>query len=243
MIEREELRERSVFNRIKAILIDPQMKSVARIDISKNARLTHYFGAKPRAAMKFPKGDVLFAGIEECEEAFTVGGSRPIPGPALIVGRRSGPGERGPVHVRLAEVVTMVRWTTVDVLPKPPATVRAIVIDPEQGQIDEVVIAANRLALVGVLGGQVDSYMRVPGNDHVVSSATGPATPWSWRKDDLTFASRCVLVGHDSETGYLADAVTSIENLRNSVAFRGPDGNCWTSYADRKAQAERSPVE
>lgn len=63
------------------------------------------------------------------------------------MGRRIEPRERGPAQVRLADVVTLVRRTTVDVPPKPLATLRAIVIDPDL--IDEVAIAANgRLALV-----------------------------------------------------------------------------------------------
>ncbi|MCK1604970.1 hypothetical protein IVB02_27120 [Bradyrhizobium sp. 166] len=224
---------------MKAILIDPHMKSVVRIDISPGARLSDLFGEKPRVAVKFPKGDVLFAGIQERAEAFTIGGSRPIAGSGLIVGPRIGPGERGPAHVRLADVVTMVRWTAVDVPPKPPATVRAIVIDPEQGLIEEVTVAPHRLALVSLLGAQVGSYMRVPGNDHVLSPLSGPETPWCWRKDDMTFASRCVIVGHDLETSYFADVVTSIENLRTSGDFRAPHESCWMSYADRTAQADR----
>jgi len=55
----------------------------------------------------------------------------------------------------------MVRWTTVDVPPKPPITVRGVVIDPEQGLTKEVAIAANRLALVSLLGGDIRSYIRV----------------------------------------------------------------------------------
>ncbi|MBR0950340.1 hypothetical protein [Bradyrhizobium canariense] len=227
---------------MKAILIDPSKKSVARIDISQDARLSDYFGEKPRLTMRFPNGDDLFAGVQERAEAFIIGGSRPIAGSGLIVGRRIGPGERRPALVRLDDVVTMVRWTTVDLPPKPPLTVRAIVVDPEQGLIEEVMIVANRLALAGLLGGEIGSYVRVPGNDHVLSSATGPETSWCWRKDDLTFGFRSVIVGHDSETGYFADVVTSVENLRTSVEFRAPNESCWMSYADRKAQANLPPA-
>jgi hypothetical protein len=227
---------------MKAILIDPNMKSVAKIDINNDARLSDYFGEKPQVAAKLPKGDVLFAGAGGDTAAFTIGGSHPIAGPGLIVGRRTGPGERGPAHVRLSDVVTMVRWTTVDVPSKPPVTVRAIVIDPERGLIEEVVIAAHRLALVSLLGGEIGSYMRVPGNDHVFSPAFGWASPWCWRKDDLTFSSRSVIVGHGSATDYFADVVTSVENLRTSVEFRAPNKSCWMSYADGKAQADRLPA-
>jgi hypothetical protein len=224
---------------MKAILIDPNLKSVAKIDISKDARLSEYFGEKPRMAMKFPKGDVLFAGVQERAEAFIIGGSRPIAGPGLIVGRRIGPGEWSPALVRLDDVVTMVRWTAIEVRPKAPAAVRAIVIDPEQGLIEEVMISAQKLAVMNLLGGEIGSYVRVSGCDHVFSPAFGPASPWRWRKDDLTFSSRSVIVGHDSEVDHFADVVTSLENLRTSVEFRAPNESCWMSYADRKARVDR----
>jgi hypothetical protein len=223
---------------MKAILIDPNMKSVARIDISKDARLSDYFGEKPQVAAKLPKGDVLYVGVEARAEAFILGGSRPIAGPGLIVGRRTGPGERSPALVRLDNVVTMVRWTAIKVRPRATATVRAIVIDSEQGLIEEVTISAHKLAVMNLLGSEIGSYMRVPGNDHVFSPAFGRASPWCWRKDDLTFCSRSVIVGHDSETGYFANVVTSLESLRTSVEFRAPNESRWISYADREARAD-----
>ena len=224
---------------MKSILIDPNAKSVARIDISPEARLSDYFGEKPRVAAKLPKGDVLIAGVQERAEAFIIGGSQPIAGPGLIVGRRIGPGERSPAHVRLDEVVTMVRWTAIKVRLGAPAAVRAIVIDPEQGLIEEVMISAHNLAVVNLLGGEIGSYMRVPGNDYVCSPAFGSASPWCWRKDGLTFTSKSVIVGHNSETDHFSNAVTSLENLRTSVEFRAANESCWRSYADRKAQADQ----
>ena len=188
---------------MKAILIDPNTKSVTRIDISKDARLSDCFGEKPQVAVKLPKGDVLFAGVQEHAEAFIIGGSRPIAGPGLIVGRRTGPGERGPALVRLDDVVTMVRWTPNKVRPKAPGSVQAIVIDPEQGLIEDLVIAPNKLAVMRLLGGEIGSCTRVPGNDQVISPAFGPGSPWRWRKDDLTFSSKSVIIGHDPETTIL----------------------------------------
>jgi hypothetical protein len=227
---------------MKAILIDPDAKSVITIDISKDARLSDYFGERPHVAMRLPKGDTLFAGVQEHAEAFIIGGSQPIGGPGLIVGRRAGPGERAPALIRLEDVVKMVRWTTIEVRPKPPAAVRAIVIDPEQGLIEEVVIAPHKLAVMSLLGGEIGSYMRVPGNDHVLSPGFGLGSPWCWRKDDLTFSYRSVIIGHDSETDYFADVVTSVEILKSSVQFRGPAESCWTSYADRRAKTARAPA-
>ena len=50
-----------------------------------------------------------------------------------------GPGERASARVDLNDVVTMVRWTAVErpVRPEPPGPVRAIVIDPKSGLIEE----------------------------------------------------------------------------------------------------------
>jgi hypothetical protein len=227
---------------MKAILIDPSAKTVTRIDTSADARPSDYFDEKPQVVMKLPKGDILLAGLQEHSEAFIIGGYRPIAGPGLIVGRRTGPGERGPARIRLDDVVTMVRWTSIELGPKPPVAMRAIVIDPEQGLIEEMLVAPHAIAIASLLGGKIGPYMRLPGNDHVLTPAFGPRSPWYWRKDDLAFSSRCVIVGHDPKTDYFADVVTSVENLRTSVEFRAPDESVWTSYAGRRAQADRSPA-
>ena len=192
--------------------------------------------------MRPPKGDVLLAGVQEHASAFVIGGSSPIAGRGLIVGRRTGPGVRGPARISVDDVVTMVRWTSIKVSPKPPVAMRAIVIDPEQGLIEEVVIAPHKLAIERLLGVEIGPYMRVPGNDHVLTPARRPRSPWYWRKDDLGFSSRCVIVGHDPKTDYFADVFTSVDNLRASVEFRAPEESIWRSYADRKAQADRSPA-
>jgi hypothetical protein len=128
---------------IRAISIDPAARSITAIEISPETHLlSGFFGEKPKMAAKLPKGDALLTTVREYGEAFTVGGSRPIVGPGLIVGRRNGPGDRASVRVALDDVVTMVRWTSVEkpprpVLPPPPASVRAIVIDPKLGIIEE----------------------------------------------------------------------------------------------------------
>jgi hypothetical protein len=221
---------------IKAISINPKARSITRIEIGPEVRLLSVqFGEKPRVVARLTRGDALLAGARENAEAFMIGGSRPISGPGLIVGRRTAPGERGPARVALDHVVTMVRWTCIErpPRPEPPAGVRAIVVDPELGLIDEVVIEPNTLAMMHLLGSEIGGYLRVPGEDHVLSPKFGPRLPWHWRKDALTFTARCVIVGHDPQTDYFADAVTSVENLRNSVEFRGPDDKHWIRYADR----------
>ena len=221
---------------MKAILIDPTAQSVTRIEISQVVRLGDYFNEKPQVAMKLPKGDILLAGVQEHAEAFVLGGSRPIAGPGLIVGQRTGPGERGPARIRLDDVAMMVRWTNIELRLKAPVSMRAIVIDPEQGLIEEVVIAPHKPAIERLLGGEIGPSLRVPGNDHVMGPAFDFKSPWLWRKDDLVFSSRCVIVGRDPATDYFTDVFTSVDNLRASVEFRAPEGTIWKRYTDRRTQ-------
>jgi hypothetical protein len=64
-------------------------------DISPETRLIKaHFCEQPRIAARLPKGDVLLAGSREDTAAFSIGGSRLIEGPALIVGRLTGPVDR-----------------------------------------------------------------------------------------------------------------------------------------------------
>jgi len=65
-------------------------------DISPETRLIKaHFCEQPRIAARLPKGDVLLAGSREDTAAFSIGGSRLIEGPALIVGRHWPGGQRG----------------------------------------------------------------------------------------------------------------------------------------------------
>ncbi len=116
----------------------------------------------------------------------------------------------------------MVRWTTVDVPPKPPITVRASVIGPEHGLIKEVAIAANRLALLSLLGGGIRSYL---GNDYVLLPVSRPEASWCWRKDDMTFAYGCVIVGHRLFGGG-CDLHTE---LAEQHCLSRPGGSYWTA--------------
>jgi hypothetical protein len=56
------------------------------------------FPSHLRVAARFPNGDVLLAAPSESTQAFTVGGSRPIVGSAVLVGRRLPFGEHAPAR-------------------------------------------------------------------------------------------------------------------------------------------------
>ncbi|MET4260021.1 hypothetical protein ABIC09_004981 [Bradyrhizobium sp. S3.12.5] len=226
---------------IRAISIDPAARSIAAIEISPETRsLSDFFGERPMVALRLPKGDALLTAVREYGEAFTVGGSRPLVGPALIVGHRSAPGERASARIALADVVTMVRWTSIQKppqpeLPPPPGEVRVIVIDPELGIIEERVIAAHMPAADRLLGSPHDRHIRLPTGDYLLSAKTDRDYRWQSRYGDANLFGRCVIVGHDRTTDYFADVAIRVEHLRKRVEFRGPDDKVWVRYADREA--------
>jgi hypothetical protein len=93
---------------IRAISIDPVSQSITRTDISPEARfLKVFFGEKPMVSMKLPKGDVLLTSNWEQGAAFSIGGSRPIAGMGLIVGRLGEFGERASAYISTADVARM----------------------------------------------------------------------------------------------------------------------------------------
>jgi hypothetical protein len=227
---------------MKAISIDPKERLVAVKDISPETRLLKvHFGEPPRVAARLPKGDVLLAGAKEDTAAFTIGGSRPIEGLALIVGRRTGPGEIGAARAALDAVVAMVRWTTLEkvVPPKAPTSMRAILIDPEKCIIEEFEIAAGMHGIERLLGMPAGPHFRLPREDLIILPKFLPKVAWNWKKEDVGFPCRCVIVGSDPERDFFADVAISIEVLRSSVQFRGPGETRWTGYADRRTRAAK----
>lgn len=235
---------------IRAISIDPALRLLTAIEFSPETRsLSEFFGAKPIMAAKLPKGDVLLTTAREYGEAFTVGGSRPIVGHGLIVGRRGEWGQHTSARIALDDVVTMVRWTSVakptgPVLPPPPASVRAIVIDPKLGIIEEEAIAAHMTAAERLLGGVHDWHIRLPSGDILLSAKADRSYRWSVQLyGEVKLIGRCVIVGHDFETDYFADVAVRLEHLRKRVEFRGPDDKLWIRYADRQAMAAPAAAE
>jgi hypothetical protein len=225
---------------MKAVLIDPAAKKVSAIDVQPTgSRLVNkYFGEKPIEVLKLPRGDVLLAAEAEEGDAFVLGGSRPIGGPGLIVGRKLGAGKRGSALVELDHIVKMVRWTNIETSKNVDLRnkVRAIEIDPERRSVKELLIAPTVLALQHRLGGELKQCFRAPGGDLVLSATVAPPAVWEWQKDDATFNGRCIVVGHHSRSGRFADVAASVDNLRESVSFRGPHEREWASYKEQRSR-------
>lgn len=227
---------------IRVVSIDPAVRSIDVIKIGPEKHsLTEFFGERPIVAEKLPRGDVLLATASEYGKGFTVGGSRPIVGRALIVGRPEEWGHRCSALVSLEDVVTMVRWISVErpperVLPPPPVSVRAIVLDPELGIVEEKVIAAHMPAADGLLGRPHDWHVRLPSGDYLLSAVTdGDYRWWVRLYGELKLIGRCVIVGHDRKTGYFSDVSMKVDHLRKQVEFSGPGNEIWVRYVDSRA--------
>jgi hypothetical protein len=87
-----------------------------------------------------------------------------------------------------------------------------------------------------LLGGVHDWHMRLPSGDFLLSAETDRSYRW-WVQlyGELKLIGRCVIVGHDHDTDYFADAAVGLDHLRTRVEFRGPDDKLWVRYADRQA--------
>ncbi|EIG62811.1 hypothetical protein [Bradyrhizobium sp. WSM1253] len=230
---------------MKAVLIDPTTKAISVIDLrSVNWATNMFFGERPTPALKLPRSEILLAAKSRGGDAFVLGGSRPIGGPGLIVGRKLEAGERAPALVDPDQVAQMVRWTSIEEpdTAETRTTVRAIEIDPERRSIEEFSIAPTMHAVLSRMGGEIRLQFRAPGGDAVFAAADAARNFPEWRKDDATFTGRCIIVGHGSRSGRLVDVAASLTNLRESVTFRSSADNSWTSYecASENSTAGRS---
>ncbi|TYL84330.1 hypothetical protein [Bradyrhizobium cytisi] len=230
---------------MKAVLIDPAAKTVNVVYLHSVSRATNkFFSEKPTPVLKLPRGDVLLAAAAEEGDAFVLGGSRPIGGPGLIVGRKLGAGERAPVRVDPDLLRQMVRWTSIEKseTAETRTVVRAIEIDPERRSIEEFSITPTMLALQHRLGGEIRICFRAPEEDIVLTAADATMDQLMWRKDEAEFSGRCVVLGHDLRRGRFVNVAASLANLRESVTFRSSTGNTWTGYecASENSTAGRS---
>jgi hypothetical protein len=79
---------------MRAILVDPVQRTIALTEAHFDGRFVgDCFASYPRMAARFPNGDVLLTAPTDATEAFSIGGSKAVVGPALLVGRRNVFGE------------------------------------------------------------------------------------------------------------------------------------------------------
>jgi hypothetical protein len=214
---------------MRAISVDPVQRTIAATEVHSNARvIAERFASYPRVAARFPNGDVLLAALTDATEAFTVGGSKPIVGSALLVGRRNVFSEHAAARTSLDDVKSMVRWTSVErkIEPARPCRVRAIVIDPESRSIDETEMQATVPALEALVRAPPLLYFRVRGDNIYGNRFATMAAPL-WRKGDFVFPGRVVIVGVAEDESHMLDASIELNMLRDTVEFSSTDSEEW----------------
>jgi len=96
---------------MRTITVDPVTRTIMESEIDRDTHLiAKRFASRPHVAARFPNGDVLLAAPSEGMPVFTIGGSKPVGGLALVVGPRRSYGERAPARTSLDDVTSMVRW-------------------------------------------------------------------------------------------------------------------------------------
>jgi hypothetical protein len=95
---------------MRTIFIEPvrQQVSVAEIEIG-HAELRDLLGTTPHRAACLHNGDVVLAGSGK-GSGFTMGGSRPIAGVAVVVGKSTRFREHRPAKSDASSIKRLVRW-------------------------------------------------------------------------------------------------------------------------------------
>jgi hypothetical protein len=224
--------------KMRAVAIDPMERRIVVEDVDPTpGELRRLCGAPPRVVARLPNGDVLLAREGERSWAgFSIGGSKAIRRPVIVLGKRDAFGERTGARSSAELLQGLVRWLE----PEPAAeqeqpgeTIKVILIDPEAGTIDYVDVDRTMAGIDALVGGQAVPLMRAPGDDVVYGRSYAPG--WRWRKDDCVFNDRCVIAGSDRMNS-LMDPVASVEILRRTVEFGPPGRSAWMSYHKHAAR-------
>lgn len=225
---------------MKVLLVDPTNQTVSAKNVEPHlAELRRLIGAKFTHVARLPNGDSVGAVPGSAgPNTFSIGGGLPIAGKAIVLRRTRG--EYRSARSDAETILGLVRWsvqvepdTTPTETGKPDpraATAKAIIVDPASGMIEEVIVKASKAGLDEVAGGETSLIMKVTTNDAVLVLQSRGARPWRWRKDELVFPGRSVIVGWDKD-GNIGNATTTLEDLMGSVEFKAPGKNSWSSYS------------
>jgi hypothetical protein len=223
---------------MRAVAIDPAKKCISLEDVDpRPGELRRLCGATPNIVATLPNGDVVLAADgEQAHPGFSLGGTKPIRAPAVVLGKLDPLRQRTAARSSIELLNGLTRWIDGDEQEQPAtATIQVILVDPEAGKIDHVEIAGTIAGIEGLLGGGAAPLMKVPGDDVVYGKNHSPG--WRWRKDDCVFNGRCVIAGSDS-TSFLLEPVASVEILRRTVEFGPPGKTAWVTYGEHAARLD-----
>jgi hypothetical protein len=217
---------------LKAVGIHPFEKRIVVEDVDPTpAALRRLCGAAAKVVARLPNSDVVLASAGESSDAgFSIGGSKAIRGPAVVLGKRTMFGERAPARSSIELLEKLVRWVDPELSLGSDLmgeTISVILVDPEEGTIGLTPMVRAMAGMDELVGGEAVELLKAPGDDLVYGNRL--ATGWRWRKDDCLFKGRCVIVGSD-RANPLMDPVASVEVLRRTVRFGPPGKTVWLSY-------------
>jgi hypothetical protein len=97
---------------MRAILIEPAKQQVTLQDIEVSPRdLREVLGATPHRVGRLPNGDLILAAAEAVRHRrFTLGGSHPVNGPAIVIGGTDRFREHRPAKSEVTSIKRLVRW-------------------------------------------------------------------------------------------------------------------------------------
>lgn len=224
---------------MKVLLVDPTNQTVCTKDIDPHpAELRSLIDAKLGHVARLPNGDSVRAVPRSAvPETFSIGGGVPIAGKAIVLRRSKG--EYRSARSDAETILRLVRWwvqgepdTPTEIGAPAPrrTTAKAIIVDPADGTIEELIVTASKAGLDEVAGGETALIMKVTKNDAVLVRQSRPSRAWRWRKDGFVFPGRSVIIGWDKD-GNIGNATTTLEDLKRSVEFKAPGSGPWSSYS------------
>jgi hypothetical protein len=97
---------------MRAILIEPARQEVSLQDIEvRRSDLREMLGSAPHRVARLPNGDVVISAAEAGRHRrFTIGGSRPMDGPAIVLGASDRFREHKPAKSDVSSIKRLVRW-------------------------------------------------------------------------------------------------------------------------------------
>jgi hypothetical protein len=136
---------------MKVILIDPETKVVGVENIDRSVgHIVQLLGSKPMVSARFPNGDRLLSAKEAtATNGFSIGGSRVITGPGLVVGKRDEDGGYTSPRSGVETIDRLVRWIAGShaAVAGIAELVTTVLVDPEAGTIARIGLSTDSGAM------------------------------------------------------------------------------------------------
>lgn len=119
----------------------------------------------------------------EAEAGFSIGGTKAIRAPAVVLGRLDAFRQRAGAKSSVELLNGLTRWIEGERQEQPDETIRVILVDPEAGTIDHAHVERTMAGIEALIGGEPVPLMKVPGDDVVYGKSCAPC--WALEKGRL----------------------------------------------------------